>query len=172
MAGLLTRVACRVIPPLQGLQGATNGSLSADTVVKATDVTVLTSFPVGNGHDPVTIKADELQGTNLGNGIQFIRQLNYERGPEAGKVVSDTIRIRFSGGKEDPQPLVILDGKEVPSIDHINQENIESITVLKDKSSLAIYGDKGENGVIVISSKKESSEKDESQPFLMMKPLW
>ncbi|MBP6969548.1 MAG: TonB-dependent receptor plug domain-containing protein [Prolixibacteraceae bacterium] len=144
MAGLLTRVACRVIPPLQGLQGATNGSLSADTVVKATDVTVLTSFPVGNGHDPVTIKADELQGTNLGNGIQFIRQLNYERGPEAGKVVSDTIRIRFSGGKEDPQPLIILDGKEVPSIDHINQENIESITVLKDKSSLAIYGDKGE----------------------------
>lgn len=36
-----------------GLQGVINGSLSADTVVKATDVTVLTSFPVGNGQEPV-----------------------------------------------------------------------------------------------------------------------
>jgi len=143
---------------------AETGVLSGDTVLKANDVTVITGYAVGNGQDPVTIKADVLQGSHMGNGIQFIRQLNYEKGPETGKVVSDTIRIRTTGGKNGPQPLYILDGKEILSIENIEPQDIESISVLKNESSTALYGEKGKNGVILITTKKEISGKDEPQP--------
>jgi TonB-dependent SusC/RagA subfamily outer membrane receptor len=56
-----------------------------------------------------------------------------------------------------PPPLIILDGKEIVQSDSLKiaPNDIESITVLKDKSSAEIYGEKGENGVIIITSKKK-----------------
>ncbi|HEY5370060.1 MAG TPA: M56 family metallopeptidase [Hanamia sp.] len=51
-------------------------------------------------------------------------------------------------------PLVYLDGVEIESTDKVNPADIESIDVLKDKSATAIYGEKGRNGVILITSKK------------------
>jgi len=57
----------------------------------------------------------------------------------------------------EKQPLYILDGKEVPTdfqINTIKPENIEKIEVLKDASATAIYGEKGKNGVILITMKK------------------
>jgi TonB-dependent SusC/RagA subfamily outer membrane receptor len=50
-------------------------------------------------------------------------------------------------------PLYILDGKETSGLDHIEPKDIESISVLKDKSATALYGDKGKNGVILIITK-------------------
>jgi len=52
-------------------------------------------------------------------------------------------------------PLFILDGKEVPDIDDVNPENIEKIDVLKGESAIELYGEKGKNGVIVITSKQK-----------------
>ena len=54
-------------------------------------------------------------------------------------------------------PLFLLDGMEVAHLDSlkIDPKDIASISVLKDKSSVAIYGKKGENGVIIITSKKK-----------------
>lgn len=51
-------------------------------------------------------------------------------------------------------PLVYLDGVEIKSMDDINPKDIKSIDVLKDKSATAMYGEKGKNGVILITSKK------------------
>lgn len=51
-------------------------------------------------------------------------------------------------------PLIYLDGVEIESMDDINPKDIKSIDVLKDKSATAIYGEKGKNGVILITSKK------------------
>ena len=53
-------------------------------------------------------------------------------------------------------PLYILDGVTIDKakMDAINPETIESINVLKDKSATVIYGDKGKDGVILITSKK------------------
>lgn len=51
-------------------------------------------------------------------------------------------------------PLIYLDGVEIKSMDIIESKDIESINVLKGESATAIYGEKGKNGVIFISSKK------------------
>ena len=52
-------------------------------------------------------------------------------------------------------PLYIVDGKEIKDINSINSDNIESISVLKNKTSTSLYGEKGKNGVILITMKKE-----------------
>jgi TonB family protein len=62
------------------------------------------------------------------------------------------------------KPLYILDGKEVDNVKVMNPNDIESISVLKDKTATAIYGEKGANGVILISSKKDSFKYKFKQP--------
>jgi hypothetical protein len=54
-------------------------------------------------------------------------------------------------------PLFILDGMEITRADSLNikPENIESISVLKDKTAIEPYGKKGENRVIIITSKEK-----------------
>lgn len=56
----------------------------------------------------------------------------------------------------DPKagPLYIIDGKEVSEIKNLDQESIESIEVLKDSSARTLHGDKGKNGVVIITTKK------------------
>jgi TonB family protein len=50
-------------------------------------------------------------------------------------------------------PIYVLDGKEIKDLSMINPDNIQSISVLKDKSATALYGSKGNNGVIIIKTK-------------------
>ncbi|MCD7973034.1 MAG: hypothetical protein LUG18_10300 [Candidatus Azobacteroides sp.] len=59
-----------------------------------------------------------------------------------------------------PCPLFILDGNIIPESDmqHINPDDIERIDVLKDQSAIAVYGEKGKNGVVVITLKKQAEE--------------
>lgn len=56
------------------------------------------------------------------------------------------------------QPLILLDNVEIPSIQLINPDDIESISVLKDAASASIYGAKAAFGVILITSKKGAKE--------------
>ena len=63
---------------------------------------------------------------------------------------TETVKINPVSEK----PLYIVDGMPVNSIDQINPNDIESISVLKDKSATALYGEKGKNGVILITLKK------------------
>lgn len=58
------------------------------------------------------------------------------------------------------QALYIIDGKESSSeeLKAIDPKNIESISVLKDKSATELYGEKGKNGVIIITMKNEASK--------------
>ena len=56
-------------------------------------------------------------------------------------------------------PLYVVDGMVVSSIDFLNSEDIERIDVLKDASSTAIYGSRASNGVILITTKKGTSDK-------------
>ncbi|ADQ78511.1 peptidase M56 BlaR1 [Paludibacter propionicigenes WB4] len=56
------------------------------------------------------------------------------------------------------KPMIIVDGKEYfQSIDAINPNDILSIEVLKDASATKLYGDKGKNGVILITTKKNAA---------------
>src|SRR5690606_28151277 len=66
------------------------------------------------------------------------------------------MRIRVRGGGSitgDNTPLFIVDGFPVPTISDIAPADIESIDVLKDASSTAIYGSRGANGVIIVTTK-------------------
>ena len=69
------------------------------------------------------------------------------------------IRIRVRGGgsiTQDNSPLFIVDGFPVDNIDYIVPSDIQSIDVLKDASSTAIYGARGANGVIIVTTKSGS----------------
>ena len=61
--------------------------------------------------------------------------------------------------KDATNPLILVDGKEVPSMEvhKINPDNIESVNVLKGENSTKIYGEKGKNGVIIITTKKKKN---------------
>lgn len=63
-----------------------------------------------------------------------------------------TIRIRGNGTFNTNSPLVLVDGIEW-SMDNVNPNDIESISVLKDAASTAIYGTRAANGVILITTK-------------------
>ena len=65
-----------------------------------------------------------------------------------------TIRIRGVGTINDPNPLYVIDGVPVGPGNNLNPNDIESISVLKDASSAAIYGARGANGVVLIATKK------------------
>ena len=66
------------------------------------------------------------------------------------------VKIRVRGGgslSQDNSPLYIVDGFPVSSISDISPTEIESIDVLKDASSTAIYGARGANGVVIVTTK-------------------
>lgn len=63
------------------------------------------------------------------------------------------INIRGIGTINDASPLYVVDGMPVGNIDYLNPSDIESIEVLKDAASAAIYGTKGANGVILVTTK-------------------
>ncbi|MDR2810093.1 MAG: TonB-dependent receptor plug domain-containing protein [Tannerellaceae bacterium] len=63
------------------------------------------------------------------------------------------VSIRGLGTVGDATPLFVVDGMQTSSIAHINPSEIESIDVLKDAASAAIYGARAANGVIIITTK-------------------
>lgn len=65
-----------------------------------------------------------------------------------------TIRIRGVGTINNAEPLYVIDGVPVGPGNNINPNDVESISVLKDASSAAIYGSRGANGVVIITTKK------------------
>ncbi|MDR0546726.1 MAG: TonB-dependent receptor [Dysgonamonadaceae bacterium] len=116
-------------------------------VVKKKDLTGST-VSVGSGvvkDKPVANIAEALQGRAAGVMIT-----------NSGAPGSNSsIRIRGLGSINDASPLIVIDG--VPTdlnLNAINQNDVETIDVLKDASATAIYGSRGANGVIIISTKK------------------
>ncbi|MCG8581733.1 MAG: rhomboid family intramembrane serine protease [Bacteroidales bacterium] len=51
-------------------------------------------------------------------------------------------------------PLYVVDGVPVESIEHLDPQQIDQLTVLKDESAIGIYGERGKNGVILVKTKK------------------
>lgn len=64
-----------------------------------------------------------------------------------------TVRIRGAGTTGSADPLYVVDGLPVGGIDYLNPGDIESIEVLKDAASAAIYGARAANGVVLITTK-------------------
>jgi len=68
------------------------------------------------------------------------------------------VKIRGIGTIGNSNPLYVVDGVPVETIEFINPGDIESLEVLKDASSTAIYGSRGANGVVLITTKKGDKE--------------
>ncbi len=75
---------------------------------------------------------------------------------------SSTIRVRGIGSiNASSDPLYIVDGAPYDAgIANINPQDIESMTVLKDAAASAIYGARGANGVVIITTKKAKVDQD------------
>lgn len=100
---------------------------------------------------PVASPVEALQGKLAG-----VRVTIPEGSPDAEVVV----RVRGGGSiTRDNTPLYIVDGFPVNSINDIPASDIESIDVLKDASSTAIYGSRGANGIILITTKSGKTGK-------------
>lgn len=65
-----------------------------------------------------------------------------------------SIQIRGVGTPNDSSPLYVVDGFPMGDVNHLSPNDIESIEILKDASACAIYGSRGANGVVVITTKK------------------
>ena len=76
---------------------------------------------------------------------------------------SNTIRVRGIGSLNSAEPLVLVDGVERPSqsFGQIDPNEIEDITILKDASATAVFGVRGANGVILITTKRGAPGKAE-----------
>lgn len=70
---------------------------------------------------------------------------------------SASIRVRGVTTIGDSNPLIIVDGVPVTSLDWVNPNDIENISVLKDAASASIYGSKAASGVILVTTKKAKS---------------
>lgn len=74
----------------------------------------------------------------------------------SGEVGSDPkIKIRgaIASVQGNGNPLILMDNVEIPSIQYVNPDDVESITVLKDAASASIYGAKAAFGVVLITTK-------------------
>ncbi len=100
---------------------------------------------------PVSSTAQALTGRLAG-----VQITTSEGSPDA------EIRIRVRGGgsiTQDNTPLIIIDGFPAESISDIPPSDIESIDVLKDAASSSIYGARGANGVIIVTTKRGQKDK-------------
>lgn len=86
-----------------------------------------------------------------------VTQRSGQPGRDAG-----SIRIRGVGTIGDANPMVLVDGVEM-SMNNIDPGTIESISVLKDASSAAIYGSRAANGVILITTKRAKKDQTSIQ---------
>ncbi len=68
------------------------------------------------------------------------------------------VRVRGTGSNGNSDPLYIVDGMRTRDISFLTSEEIESLEVLKDGATAAIYGAEGGNGVIIVTTKRGGSE--------------
>ena len=98
---------------------------------------------------PITNAAQAL--TNVTPGLQVMQSSGQPNNESFG------MTIRGTGTLNSSSPLVLVDGME-QSISMVNPADIASVSILKDAASCAIYGNRGANGVILITTKSGSND--------------
>jgi TonB-linked SusC/RagA family outer membrane protein len=111
----------------------------------------------------VSVKGDELKRVPTTNIMESLQgnvpgmDVTRTSGAAGGNV---TIRVRGHRSlTADSEPLYIVDGVQYSNIQDLNSNDVQSIEILKDAASTAIYGSRGANGVIIITTKKGSAGK-------------
>jgi len=105
----------------------------------------------------VQVSGDDLIKMNTGNAIQALQ------GQSPGVQITSTsgqpgeslnVVIRGVGSTSGSSPLYVVDGILTGDISYLNNSDIESISILKDAASAAIYGSQASNGVVLVTTKK------------------
>lgn len=104
-----------------------------------------------------SVGADAMTARNLTNPLEAVQ------GNVAGVQISNStgrlgdgfdITIRGNNSlSDDSNPLYVVDGVPLDNIDFLNPQDIQRIDILKDASSTAIYGSRGSNGVVIVTTK-------------------
>lgn len=77
-----------------------------------------------------------------------------------------TFRVRGTGTIANNNPLIVVDGMPLNGgLNQVNMNDVESISVLKDASSTAIYGSRGANGVVIITTKRGAKQEGSTLTF-------
>lgn len=166
------------------------GYKTQEVTVKSTTVNVLLQEDAQQLEDVVVIGYGVAKKKDVTGSVNLVTTKDFNKAPAVnadqllqGKVAGvqmtssggapgsgQTIRVRGNGSLSlSSNPLIVIDG--VPMNDggvggsrsifnSINPEDIESMTVLKDASSTAIYGSRAANGVIMITTKKGKAGQD------------
>lgn len=112
-----------------------------------------------------TVNFKELENVPQANTLNILsgRMAGVSAVQPGGQPGSDesSIIIRGAGTLNDASPLVIIDGAMATTRDlgNLTPQEIESISVLKDASSTAIYGARGANGVILVATRQPTNKK-------------
>ncbi|MBB3696631.1 SusC/RagA family TonB-linked outer membrane protein [Flammeovirga yaeyamensis] len=110
----------------------------------------------------VSVKSDELTQATPSSALEGMQgrlsgvSITSNGGPGAGSEISIRGTSTLNSGTG---PLYVVDGQQMEDINNLNPEDIESIEVLKDGASAAIYGSKSANGVIIITTKSGKAGK-------------
>ena len=141
-------------------RSAINVSLAADS--KTLEEMVVVGYGTMKKSDVAgaitSVKTEELTAIPTTNALRSLQgkvsglDITQNSG-QPGANVSIVLRGNRSL-RADNQPLVLVDGIQYGSFVDINPTDIESVEVLKDVASTAIYGTRGANGVIIITTKK------------------
>ena len=112
----------------------------------------------------VQVKGDEIAKLNTTNALEAMASSSpgvqiTQSSSQPGKGFK--VAIRGVGTIGDSKPLYVVDGVTADNIDGINPNDIESIDVLKDAASAAIYGSRAANGVILVTTRQGKEGKVE-----------
>jgi len=107
-------------------------------------------------------KLNTIRQTNVNNAISGKIAGIQVRGQSSAKLNGEpSIRIRGAGSLKDKAPLYVVDGTPLGAQagNDLNPDDIENITVLKGPNATALYGQRGDAGVIIITTKKGQNRK-------------
>jgi len=149
------------------LEGRTTLSLSLSEDFAELDEVIVVGYGTMKKSDLtgaiISMKEEQMHEVKTGNVLESLQgkaagvDIRRDNG-RAGAGVSITVRGNRSLTASN-SPLVIVDGVPYGDNIEINPNDIESIEILKDVSSTAIYGSRGANGVILITTKKGSAQR-------------
>lgn len=145
---------------VQPLNGKTSITITLQKSTQELDQVVVIGYGVQKKSDLTgaiaSVDADEiakLPATNVMHAIQG-KAAGVEIVQNSGAPgASSTVRIRGMGTINNSDPLYVVDGIPMDNIDYLSADDIESIEILKDASSAAIYGSRAANGVVLVVTK-------------------
>lgn len=142
------------------LNGATNITIAMSPSQQVMDQVVVIGYGTQRKRD-LTGSIASVKGEDIAK-MPNTNPISSLQGKVAGLTVTNSgspgaapvVRVRGINSTNSASPLYVVDGILQDNIDFLNPGDIESIDVLRDPSSIAIYGLRGANGVIAVTTKK------------------